>query len=206
MNKQDMIKYGVIIGGVVAGYWYITNYGPDGPVSVNGVHTGHASYWDIWFGTGVGSLPTITPNPGPVPGYPNQPALPGTTPIVTQPGTINPVPAVAGLRQQIIVASTGNPAVNGGYAVPDVWSYYWQQITGRGITAQQLGSAFPPGASGQGAPLNLDQFLAGLSSVGLSGISSIVPAPAYPSLPSMSFGGSYPRRGNFRSGKPTLVN
>lgn len=198
MNKNDMIKYGVIAGGVFLGYWYITHYGPGGPVS-----EGHASYWDTWFGS---ATPAGVPGQTTQPGYPNQPGTvaPGTQPVLTQPSQ----PATsqnAGLRQQILTASAGNSAIQGGYAVPDVWSYYWQQITGRQITAQQLGAAFPAGVNGQGAPLTLDQFLTGLQGVGLSGIGAIVTTPAFPSVPSMSFGGSF-RRGRGMGNKTQVIN
>lgn len=205
MNKQDMIKWGAIVGGGVLAYWYVTHYGPGGAVS-----DGHMSYWDSWFSS---AAPTVQPGTSPVqPGYPNQPATtsPGTQPVLTQPGQPASTSASAGLRQQILTASSGNSAVQGGYAIPDIWSYYWQQATGRTITGAQLASVFPPTSTGQGAPLNLDQFLAGLNSIGLSGVGmgAIVPAASFPSVPSMSFGGSFRRPGNRGMGgmKPQMVN
>lgn len=186
MNK-DMMKYLVIGGGVIAAYWYITHFGPTGSVS-----DGHASWWDTWFGSGV-SAPPVTGSPGSVVVINQNPQ-----PVITQPGSGTPVPNST-IRQQILTASAGNPNINGGYAVPDVWSYYWQQVTGRSISSAQLTQAFPPVAgTGTGAPLNLDQFLTGLAGVGLSGVQgvgAIVSVPAAPSLPSMNFGGSFRRPG-----------
>lgn len=191
MNKDQMIKWGVIVGGGVLAYWYVTSYGPDGAVK-----DGHVSWWNTWFGTG-----TPAPVPGQnqtAPGFPNQPAQtqPGPTqPVLTQPSQPAPATINTAVRQQILTASAGNPAIQGGYATPDVWSYYWQQVTGRNIAPGQLATAFPPTSTGTGAPLNLDQFLSGLAGVGLSGIGAIVPAPSAPSVPSMSFGGSFRRPG-----------
>src|SRR5690348_5626014 len=166
MNKDQMIKWGAIIGGGVLVYWYVTSYGPGGAVK-----DGHASYWDTWFGAG-----TPAPAPGqPVathPGFPNQPPTtqqPGTQPVLTQPSqpSITAPAASPALRAQILQASSGNPAIQGGYAVPDIWSYYWQQATGKGISSGQMAAMFPPGPNGTGAPLTLDQFLSALPGQGL---------------------------------------
>lgn len=186
MNKDQMIKWGVIVGGGVLAYWYVTTYGPNGHVA-----TGAVSWWDTWFGTG-------TPVPSPV-ATTSTGVQAQATPqaVVTQPSTapIVTAPANSQVRQQILTASASDPTIKGGYAIPDVWSYYWQQITGKSISAQQLAQMFPVTSTGTGAPLNIDQFLSGLSSLGLSGIGSIVTTSSAPSLPSMSFGGSFARPG-----------
>ena len=187
MNKDQMIKWGLIVGGGVLAYWYVTNYGPSGHVS-----TGAVSWWDTWFGAGTpapAGTATGTAVTGPVTQATPQP-------VVTQP-SLPPVsaPVNTQVKQQIMAASSGNAAITGGYAIPDVWSYYWQQVTGKTITPQQMVQMFPPTSTGTGAPLNLDQFLSKLPSVGLSGIGSIVTVPSAPSLPSMSFGGSFRRPG-----------
>jgi hypothetical protein len=190
MNK-DMMKYLVIGGGVFAVYWYVTNYGPLGAVSA-----GHVSYWDTWFGNAPAPVQTST---GPVVVNPNP------QPVVTQPGT-TPAPTST-IRQQMLAASTGNPQISGGYADPSVWSYYWQQITGKTISGQQMVQMFPPvGNTGIGAPTNVDQFLAGIQAGGLSGlngIGAIVNVPAAPSLPGMNFGGSFRRPGLRPMGRMT---
>lgn len=183
MNKNDYIKYAAIAGGAYLVYWYVTNYGPNGAVSA-----GAESYWNTWFG--VATVPTGM-NTAPVPTQ--QPA---------QATVIQPSAAVAvaptgntQLRTAMLQASSGNTAITGGYAIPDVWSYYFQQVSGRAITSAQLSAMFPPGANGTGAPLTIDQFLAALPSQGLAGVGSIVSTPASNSLPSsMSFGGAL-RRG-----------
>ena len=184
MNK-DMMKYLVIGGGIFAAYWYITHFGPNGSVS-----EGAVSWWDTWFGSGV---------PAPVPGNTTVVVNQNPQPVLTQPGSGTPAPTST-IRQQILAASAGNPQISGGYADPSVWSYYWQQVTGKTITGQQMVQMFPPvGNTGVGAPTNLDQFLAGLQSAGLSGIpngmGAIVNVPSAPSLPSMNFGGSFRRPG-----------
>ncbi len=203
MNKDQLIKWGVIVGGGVLAYWYVTNYGPNGHVS-----TGAASWWDTWFGAS-------TPAPGPIPTTTSTGPVTQANPqpVVTQPAaTITAPPANPQLKNQILAAAGADPAIKGGYAIPDVWSYYWQQVTGRGISAAQLTQMFPPTSTGSGAPLNLDQFLSALPSVGLSGIGSIVSVPSAPSVPSMNFGGSFRRpgmrgmggRGMSPAGGPTI--
>jgi len=192
MDKKEIMKWAAIAGGTYLVYWYITSYGPTGAKA-----EGHASYWDTWFGgvqpmqeSPVTTLPT---------GYPNQPVsnvAPGTQPVLTQPSApAAPTMDTSAVKQQILAASAGQ--ISGGYAIADVWSYFWQQATGRTITPAQFEAAFhPPSATDRGAPMNLDQFLSKLSSVGISGIAgigSIVKAPSIPSIPSMSFGGSLRR-------------
>ncbi len=187
MNKDQIIKYAAIAGGAYLVYWYLTNYGPSGHVS-----TGVQSYWDTWFGgASTQPQPGMTAT-GPVSQVPTQAVL---TQPSSAPATQAELPTNAQLRTAIMNASSGNGAVSGGYATPDVWSYYFQSITGRTISSSQLSAMFPPGANGQGAPLTLDQFLAALPSQGLAGVGSIVNVPATNSIPSMSFGGNLRRPG-----------
>ncbi len=193
MNKDQIIKYAAIAGGAYLVYWYVTNYGPGGHVS-----TGVPSYWDTWFGGA-----STQPQPGMTTTNPASQAS-TTQAVVTQPSnttasnshlTAEALPTSAQLRQAILNASSGNGAVSGGYATPDVWSYYYQNIVGRPISSAQLSAMFPPGTNGQGAPLTLDQFLSALPSQGLMGIGHIVNVPATNSIPSMSFGGNLRRPG-----------
>lgn len=204
MNKNDMIKYLAIGGGLYLTYWYLTNYGPTGAVSA-----GHASYWDTWFGstttttTAAGTTAVVPTSavtqPASVP--PPAAAQPVKQPVLTQPANPPASTVSSQVKQQIVAASNAAGAnqpgsqIQGGYAVPDIWSYFWQQVTGHTITAQQMAQMFPPGASGSGAPLTVDQFLSALPSAGLSGIGAVVSVPSAPSLPSMSFGGSFRRPG-----------
>jgi len=131
-------------------------------------------------------------------------------PVLTQPSAPAAItaPVNTQLKQQILAASASDAAIKGGYAIPDVWSYYWQQATGRTISAQQMAQMFPPTSTGSGAPLNLDQFLSKLPSAGLSGIGAIVTTPSMASAPSMNFGGSFRRPGmrgmGGRGGSPTM--
>jgi hypothetical protein len=195
MNKDQMIKWSLIVGGGVLAYWYVTNYGPNGHVS-----TGTASWWDTWFGAGTPApvaRQTTTTN---TTGAATQPATatqPTTQAVVTQPSYTAPVVTVnQDVKQQVVAASgvagANQPgsAIQGGYAVPDIWSYFWQQVTGKTITPQQMGQMFPTSA-----PLTVDQFMAALPTAGLSGIGAVVSVPSAPSLPSMSFGGSFRRPG-----------
>ena len=185
MNKDQMIKWGLIVGGGVLAYWYVTNYGPGGHVS-----TGTASWWDTWFGAG-----TPAPAPGAVAVAPAGTQAP-TQAVVTQPSAPIAPPVNTQVRSQMLAASSADPAVKGGYAIPDVWSYYWQQATGKTISGQQMATMFPPvSGTSTGAPLNIDQFLVKLPSAGLSGIGAVVTVPSAPSLPSMSFGGSFRKPG-----------
>jgi hypothetical protein len=209
MDKKEIIKYLAIAGGAYAVYWYITSYGPTGARA-----EGHPSYLDTWFGTNASNTqlinqqaPTTLPS-----GYPNQPALntaPGTQPVLTQPSappTALPPVDTSAVKQQILAATAGQ--IQGGYAIADVWSYFWQQVTGRTITPTQFGTAFPGlSDTNRGAPMNLDQFLSKLSGAGISWIVSlgaIVPSPSIPSIPSMSFGGSL-RRPNLQGLRPMRV-
>lgn len=206
MNKNDIIKYAAIAGGAYLVYWYITSHGPTGAVS-----EGHASYWDTWFGTQA-QPPQPGSNTGVQPGYPNQPAQapqPGPAqPVLTQPSQPAPPTINQGVKAQIIAASNAAGAnqpgsqIQGGYAIPDIWSYFWQQVTGRTISTQQMTQAF----QGSVAPLTVDQFLAAISGVGLSGIGVIVQAPSAPSIPSMSFGGSFRKPGMRGMGGRTSIN
>lgn len=186
MNKDQMIKWGLIVGGGVLAYWYVTNYGPNGHVA-----TGAISWWDTWFGaatpapapagTAVATLPAV--------------AQPNPQPVITQPANA-PSAATSQVRQTILAASSSDGSIKGGYAIPDVWSFYWQKVTGKPITAQQMSTMFPPVAgTSTGAPLNLDQFLAQLPSAGLAGVGAVVSVPSAPSLPAMSFGGSFRKPG-----------
>ena len=180
MDKNQIIKYAAIAGGAYLAYWYVTSYGPGGHVS-----TGVLSYWDTWFG---GTQPAAAPV--------QQAGTPQPAPqaVVTQPSAAAP-PVNAAVRQQILTASAGDPSISGGYAVPDVWSYWWQKVTGKTISGAQMLTMFPPTAgTTTGAPLSLDQFLSKLPSAGLSGgigVGSIVTTRTAPSIPSMNFGGSF---------------
>lgn len=206
MNKNDLIKYAAIAGGAYAVYWYITSYGPTGAVSA-----GHASYWDTWFG-GATAQPQTQPQPGaqvPV-GYPNQPVSsppPNTQPVLTQPSQPPAATINQGVKQQIIAASNAAGAnqpgsqIQGGYAIPDIWSYFWQQVTGRTITTQQMSQAF-----NNSAPMTLDQFMTAIAGIGLSGIGHIVQAPSAPTVPSMNFGGSFRRPGMRGMGGRPAIN
>lgn len=217
MDKKEIMKWAAVAGGAYLVYWYITSYGPTGTKA-----EGHPSYWDTWFG-GV-LAPGSTQE---------QPAtqLPPGTQVTTQPGLTQPsqqsqpvqpaqpsnvlaaIPDFTSLKQQIMaaIAASGN-TIAGGYAIPDIWSYWYQQVTGRPITASQLSAAFPPGPNGVGAQSTLDQWLNAMATKGgLSGIvsvpsrmSGIVPVPSIPSIPSMSFGGSL-RRPNLQGLRPMRV-
>ena len=199
MNKNDMIKYLAIAGGAYLVYWYLTNYNSTGAVSA----ANPVSYWHSWFGAatpvpapGTAVSQVATPG-GPTTGLPTTmtpvAAQPNPQPVLTQPVNTPPVaaPVNTQVRQSILAASANDPAVSGGYAIPDVWSYYWQKVTGTTITPTQFSAMI----QGNRAPMSLDQFLATLPAAGLSGIGAVVTVPSAPSLPSMSFGGSFRRPG-----------
>jgi len=192
MDKKEIMKWAAIAGGAYLVYWYITSYGPGGSKT-----EGHASYWDGWFGGATAAAPAAQPTA----------QLPVTQPVLTQPSAPAPAPAApvnnTVVKQQILAASSGQ--IQGGYAIADVWSYFWQQVTGKTITPAQFQAAFnPPSATDRGAPMNIDQFLSKLSGAGISGIGSIVKTPSIPSIPSMSFGGSL-RRPNLQGLRPMRV-
>lgn len=195
MKKDQMIKWGVIVGGGVLAYWYVTSYGPNGHVS-----TGVLSWWDTWFGAG-------TPAPAPAP---STNMIPQATPqsVVNQPaaGPVITAPVNTQVKQQILAASGNDQAIKGGYAIPDVWSYYWQHVTGKTISPAQMVQMFPPTSTGSGAPLNLDQFLSALPAAGLGnvGLGAIVSVGSAPSVPSMNFGGSFRKPGMRGMGGRTL--
>ena len=194
MDKKDIMKWAAVAGGAYLVYWYLTSYGPTGSKA-----EGHASYWDTWFGGAPAVAATTAAT------QPQQPVT--TQPVLTQPSAPAPAPVApvnnTAVKQQILAASAGQ--IQGGYAIADVWSYFWQQVTGKTITPEQFQAAFnPPSATDRGAQMNIDQFLSKLSGVGISGIGSIVKTPSIPSIPSMSFGGSL-RRPNLQGLRPMRV-
>lgn len=195
MQKKDMIMYASIAGGAYLAYWYLTNYGPGGPVSASVL-----SYWDTWFGgqTAVAPAPQQAA-PAPAPGV-AVPA-PGNT------GTsLPPAPAsTAGLRAQLVAAAQGNLFMVDGKLNGDQWNYYRNQLAPPELTAAQMLQAFPNGMGQQ--LMTVDQFLAALNSAGLSGVygvgggtgvGAIVPTQSMQSIPSMTFGGGLRPGGGMR--------
>lgn len=206
MNKNDIIKYAAIAGGLYAVYWYLNNYGPTGAVSA-----GSVSYWNSWFGTAAAvAAPAQPAQPtGPV----NQPPA---QPVLTQ--TNNPPPpppppkfsAYAQLREAIIQAAGLNDnVVTQGYVMTaDQWNYYQNIVNPPALTGAQFGqviNALPAGANRNS--LSIDQFIAGLKAsgvlTGLSGLGEVMSTYSVPSVPMMSFGGnafSSPFGGGFGGG------
>lgn len=202
MDKNDLMKYGLIAGGLFAAYWYVTSYGPNGAVKNATGQPVNESWWDSWFGGGTATTqPATTTPPAPQtqlpPGTPsvyrpNQ-NVPITTappvqqpqqPIVSQPAP--PTPTQTGpmpIRESLLRAS-GVTTLNA-----DQWNYYYAQITGN----PQPYDLFTP--NNRGELITVDTYLSRRVSAGLTGVGDIIPVGSSPGLPSMSFGGSLKRQG-----------
>jgi len=218
--KGDMMKWLLLAGGAFGAYWYITNYGPNGPVRNAAGLTIAPSWWDTWFG-GAHGLPQTSAAPAvqnqviqSTGGTPVQtttyipasnstgtvmgtstttvPSAPAGTPvnIAPTPGTIS-----SSMRDQLLKATGGVNSLNA-----DQWNYYWTQIVG----VLQTADLFTPGNRGE--LINVDTYLQRRSAAGLG---AIIRVPSVASIPSMTFGGSLRRPGSMpimsrSTGKPYL--
>lgn len=171
MNKQDLMKWGLIAGGAYLAYWYVNNHGPNGPVFDATGNKISLSYWDGWFGTAPQPA-TVTQMPVQTQTTLPQQSIPQTAPVVT---------AGPDIRTLIATQSAGDANMASGTASAWQWNYYYKQNTVP-LTDVQFNAAFPDPAQ----PITLDGFLAHIHGIGLSGQ---VDTLAVPQVPSMSFGG-----------------
>jgi hypothetical protein len=146
--KDDTLKIILLIGGGIAAWWYLTNYGPNGAVSA-----GNVSYWDTWFGTAAATATSSTPTSAdPNPGYdywngtawvstagtsiaPTNPAPTTSTTSTTTTSGSTPTSVATCTAPMAPASSTGATALisaaNGQTQLTaDDWNYYWSQITG----------------------------------------------------------------------------
>lgn len=93
MKKNDLIMYGAIAAGVYGLYWYITSYGPQGPVKdANGnLIPGTISYWNSWFGSSAAA------------------ALPAPAPTTTTAVTTTTAPSTTAAPSQTTAPGQGQP-------------------------------------------------------------------------------------------------
>ncbi len=192
MNKDDLIKYGVI---AAVGYFAYVWLRDNGYLAQMGIGTPAVAA-----GTATTLVQASTPvNTNSYPSVFVQPNNP--TPIVVQATPLPPqqtsvyvppppaAPAVS-LRAQMLNATQTDPAVVNGYAIADVWRYYYNMLRPP-LMDVQIYKAFPGGTGNDTAPITLDQFLAALqNNLGISGMGAIVPVANVPQVPSMNFGGA----------------
>ena len=193
MDKKNILTILGLGAGAYAVYWYLTNYGPHGAVNnAQGVKIA-PSYWDGWFGGLVAPTNAMAPMQPAVGGTVNQfpsvfvqPQLPA--PAQAQvPLTPSQIPAAGGgaavvsvpsLRDKLAVAAGGTSGLNA-----DQWNYYYNQLRGAPLTAEQFTAAFPGLTdTDRGPAMTIDQFISAIRNAGLG---DIVPTL---SMPSMSFG------------------
>jgi hypothetical protein len=196
MNKNDIIKYAAIAGGLYAVYWYLNNYGPTGAVSA-----GSVSYWSSWFG-GTAAAPVVTQPTGPVNQPPAQPVVTQPTGPITAPTNTGQAPKFskyAALREAILQAAgiTDADAAQGRALSADQWNYYQNIVNPPALTGTQFGQVvgtLPASGYGSRGSMTIDQFMTALQSSGvfsgLSGVGDVVPSYSVPSVPMMSFGGN----------------
>lgn len=82
MKKNDLIMYAAIAAGAYGVYWYVTSYGPSGPVTdANGnLISGAVSYWNSWFGSAATTTTALPTGTSPVTTATTTSSAPSTTP------------------------------------------------------------------------------------------------------------------------------
>lgn len=130
--KKDTIVTVLMVGGLAYGvYWYLTTYGPNGPVAT----VGGPSFWDQWFagmGNPAGTSTTTVP----------------ATQGATGPGA-SPAPApspIANNPQMSVQTASGNPHQ---FKVGDAWSV---TITGAAPNVPVDVTAIEQGGQGRNIP------------------------------------------------------
>jgi hypothetical protein len=119
MKTKDIVTYALIAGGAYALYWYVTNYGPNGPVSAT-----NPSWWSTWFGgtagTGTTAATTTTTTTGTT-----------ATTTTTNPGvTAAPTTIVdqGGVSTDQLLAAASLPAT--GKLSASQWNWYYSKVSG----------------------------------------------------------------------------
>ncbi len=181
MKKDNMMTMVLVVGGIGAAYWYLTRYGPAGAAYNAAGQQVAPTWWDTWFG---GSAQVVAQQP---------PVNTGTSVTQTPAGTTTPPPSASvDVRTRLLTAAGGVTQLNA-----DQWNYYRNTVFPPALTPAQFGSAFQ--RTDPMPNMSVDQFLAALVAVGLnpaspgaaiSGLRGVIPVPAVPPIPSMSFGGS----------------
>ncbi len=179
MKKDNVVMIAVVVGGIGAAYWYVTRYGPSGPVYNAAGQQIALSWWDTWFGNAAGAAAPVTTTTSPA------------TTTQTPGGSTQPAPsATVDVRTRLLTAAGGVTSLNA-----DQWNYYRNQLYPPALTPQQFGLAFPVRTDPM-PNMSVDDFLTALQGAGLNaanpnaGVSGIVMARPVPQVPSMSFGGS----------------
>lgn len=159
MAAGNIIKIGLIAGGAYLGYNYLVQSG----------------MWAQWFGGGVSPQPAPGGSGGAIPFAPIQnTTTPASTttgppaPVGTAPAPV-PLPVTPTIQQQL--ANRG--AAAGGLLNVDQWVYYYQQITGKILSGEQVGgilAATGQSGSSREKRIPVGDFLAALPMAGLSGL------------------------------------
>lgn len=147
MKKDDIFKWVLLIGGAVVGYWYVTNYGPNGAVfdSNGNAIAGAQSWWQTWFGGTVavagGTTATGTTTGGgtaSTTGAPTSPVLATSTITPEQASGAPPVSALTTALRHIPSAGTlQSSIIQSVMADSTFWTNFQAAITGAGYTAGQ---------------------------------------------------------------------
>lgn len=181
MKKDNVMTMVMVIGGLGAAYWYMTNYGPSGAAYNSAGQQIGLTWWQSWFGGAQAQAQTTTT----------------TSPVVvtqTPGGSTQPAPSTTtNVRTKLLTAAGGVTSLNA-----DQWDYYRNQLYPPSLSGQQFGLAFPVRTDPMPV-MSVDQFLAALSGAGInpaspgqgvSGLRGVITAQPVAQIPSMSFGGS----------------
>lgn len=189
-DNSQLITFALLGVGGYALYWYITNYGPTGPVlNAAGVKTS-PSYWDGWFGASTPAV-SATTQPAANPTTVTTTSTNGTTtttPIgttATQTGPQWPnAPITQANSAQVIAwlqnAANGNQFLVNNQMNADQWNYFLNSISA--FPLQSFDQIFFP----NGRPSDPSQypvytagaFVQKVIASGLSGIGDIIRVPA----------------------------
>jgi hypothetical protein len=108
MKTDKIVTMLIVAGGGYALYWYLSNYGPNGPIAT----AGGVSYWTTWFGAAAAPVTTqqtqSTPVTGPVNTISTVPIQTQATSTQTQPTQTQTVP----VQTQSTPAPTPSTSVN----------------------------------------------------------------------------------------------
>lgn len=206
MNKDDIIKYGLMAaGGYLLYQWlsnngYLAQFGIGPAAAQEQAQAAAASAAAIAAPVAVAqanSYPSVfvqpmvqavsTPSPASTPVSTSAPAPSSSSPVQ------QPPPIDLSIQNDILSASSGDPAIINNMASGYVWRYYYNFLSGAPLTDAQRDQAFPNNALENN--MTLSSFLGRVNAtVGLSGIrrgvGALVRVPQVPQVPSMNFGGS----------------
>jgi hypothetical protein len=143
MNKNDIIKYLAIAGGVYAVYWYINNYGPNGAVYDTTGNAVQPSYWSTWFGTAAPVTPGQTPA-----------QIAAAQALITAQATGNQAAAAKAAADKLAADQAAQVAASSSAAIAAAQAAEAKALTGASLRASLMKAANVP----EGSFLNVDQW------------------------------------------------